>query len=194
MAVISLEMFIPYNIGYSGYGYSDIPVVDLSGNETALIRFKSDLRKRQVDFNGISRVEDGLYIELRYEYSQMINLYTLTIADVYCIFNYLLRWRNITDKDDLLNKIDTIIRDYVKNYSTSSIQIHEKTGTFQNFKLACFYDEKLRILSRDRLFPHYFNTTQNDPIIDNIELENIEEFIKNLNECENNGKNTEGTE
>lgn len=193
MAVINLNMFIPYNIGYSDYGYSETPVCSLSNNESALIHFKTELQKRKVDFS-LSKVEGGLYVELCYDYSKMVNLYNLTIADVYFIFNHLLRWRNITDKDDLLNKIDTIIRDYVKNYSTSSIQIQEKVGTFQNFTLACFYEEDLRILSRDRLFPYYFNTTQNDPIIDNIELENIEEFIKNLNKCENNGKNTEGTE
>lgn len=196
MAVISLEMFIPYNIGYSSYGYSDIPVCSLSNNESALIRFKAELQKRTVVFS-LSEVEGGLLIKLGYDYSKMINLYNLTISDIYFIFNHLLRWRNITDKDDLLNKIDTVIRDYIKNYSTSSLMIHEKTGTFQNFKLACFYEEDLRILSQDRLFPYYFSISRiskPDPIINDIELDNIEEFIKNLNEHENNGKDTEGTE
>lgn len=196
MAVINLNMFIPYNIGYSGYGYSETPVVALSNNEPALLRFKRDLYDREVDFN-LSEVEEGLYIKLGYNYSKMINLYNLTISDIYFIFNHLLKWRNITDKDDLLNKIDTIIRDYVKNYSTTSLTIQEKTGTFQNFKLACFYEEDLRILSRDKLFPHYSRTTRNSEpgfVISDTELEIMKELTKNLNEYENNKKDTEGTE
>lgn len=196
MAVINLNMFIPYNIGYSGYGYSETPVVALSNNEPVLLRFKRDLYDREVDFD-LSEVEDGLYIKLGYNYSKMINLYNLTIADIYFIFNHLLRWRNITDKDDLLNKIDTIIRDYVKNYSTTSLTIHEKTGTFQNFKLACFYEEDLRIMSRDRLFPNYSDTIRNSEpnlVISDAELEIMRELTKNLNECEDNRKDTKGTE
>lgn len=194
MAVINLNMFIPYNIGYSDYGYSETPVCSLSNNESALIHFKTELQKRKVDFS-LSKVEGGLYVELCYDYSKMVNLYNLTIADVYFIFNHLLRWRNITDKDDLLNKIDTIIRDYVKNYSTTSLTIHEKVGTFQNFKLACFYEDDLEIIRKHTLFPDYFDIIRNskpDPIITDTELEDIEELIKNLDESENNKQNVEG--